>query len=79
MLPRFEIQFVDIGLSLPAPGDAQQPVGLKRFEVLADVGLVQPHVVGKPPLARKAVIVLPRVAQQHGEGDFYQPVLTRLR
>jgi hypothetical protein len=70
MLPRFEVQFVDIGLALPAPGDAQQPVGLQRLEVLADIGLVQAHVLGKPLLARVAVVVLPRVAEQHGEGEF---------
>jgi hypothetical protein len=69
MLPRFEVQFVDIGLALAAPGDAQQPVGLQRFEVLADVRLVQAHVLGKPFLARIAVVVLPRVAEQYGEGE----------
>jgi hypothetical protein len=69
MLPRFEIQFVDISLALAAPGDAQQPVGLQRLEVLAHVGLMQAHVLGKPFLARIAIVVLPRVAEQHGEGE----------
>jgi hypothetical protein len=69
ILPRFEVQFVDIGLALAAPGNAQQPVGLQGLEVLADVGLVQAHVLGKPLLARIAEVVLPRVAEQHGEGE----------
>src|SRR6202051_4522716 len=69
MLPRFEVQFVDIGLALPAPGNTQEPVGLQRFEVLADIGLMQAHVLGKPFLARIAIVVLPRVAEQYGEGE----------
>ena len=48
-----QIEFVDIGLALAAAGDAQQAIGLQRLEMLADVGLVQAHIFGQPPLARE--------------------------
>jgi len=69
-LLELEVQFVDIGLALAAPGDAQEPVGLQRFKVLANVGLVQAHIIGKPFLARIAEVVLPCVAEQHGKREF---------
>lgn len=37
--------------------------------MLADIGLVQAHVLGEPLLARIAVVVLPCVAEQHGERE----------
>lgn len=35
--------------------------------MFSDVGLVQSHILTEALLARKAVVVLPRVAEQHGE------------
>ena len=67
---RLKIQDVDVGLALAAALNGQIAIGLKRFEMFADVGLVQAHVIGEPSLAGEAMIVLPRVAQQHGEGQF---------
>src|SRR5580704_12078286 len=63
-----EIERVDIRLALAPAGDAEEPVGLQRLEVFTDVGLVQAHVVGEPFLARIAEVILPCVAEQHGEG-----------
>lgn len=42
---RLEIQGVDVGLSLASARDFQKAVDLERFEVLADVRFVQPHVL----------------------------------
>ena len=47
MLSYLEVQGVDIGLALAAPGDFQQTVCFQRLEVLADVGFVQAHIDGK--------------------------------
>lgn len=68
-LSLFHVERVDVGLALAAPGDGQEAIGLKRLEVLAHVGLVQAHVVGKPLLSGIAVVVLPCVAEQHGERE----------
>ena len=65
-----EVQDVNVRLALAPSLNGQITVGLKRFEMLADIGLVQAHVIGEPPLAGKAMIVLPRVAQEHCKGQF---------
>lgn len=66
--PRLEVQLVDIGLALTASLDRQQSCRLKRFEVAANTALVQAHVGREALLAWKAVVVLPSIAEQHGEG-----------
>jgi hypothetical protein len=62
-----EIQNIDVGLSLAPSSDRQKVVGLKRFEVAADVPLVDPKVFGEALLTGEAVVFLPRVAQDHRE------------
>jgi len=37
--------------------------------VFAHVGFVQAHILGQSLLPGKAMVVLPRVAQEHGEGE----------
>ncbi len=64
-----QIEGVDICLSLAAAGDLQKTVGLKRFQVLPDVRFMQAHIEGEAYLPWKAVVVLPRVAQQHRKGE----------
>jgi hypothetical protein len=67
---RFEVQCVDIGLALAPPRNGEEAIAFERLEVFSDVRFVQPHVLGEPLLAGKAVVVLPRVAQEHGEREF---------
>ena len=64
----FKVQDVDVRLALTASLNGQITIGLKRFEVLTDIGLVQTHVISEPSLPGKAMVVLPRVAQEHRKG-----------
>lgn len=66
-LPRFEVQLVDIGLALAPALNGQQTDRFQGFEVAADATLVQAQIVGKAKLAGEAKVILPRVAEQHGE------------
>ena len=56
-------EFMEAGKRL----DGQQADELERFEVGADAAIGQAKVFGQALLSRKAVIVLPSVAEQHGE------------
>ena len=67
---RFEVQFIDVGLALATALDGQEAIQFEGFEVAADVALVQAKVFRKADLARKAVVILPCVAEQHGERHF---------
>lgn len=67
---RLEVQFVDVGLPLATALDGQQAIQFEGFEVAADVALVQAKVFREADLAGKAVVILPCVAEQHGERHF---------
>jgi len=66
--PRFEVQLVDIRLPLPPSLDGQKAVSLKRLEVRTNAPLRQSEVYGEAFLARKTEVILPSIAEQHGEG-----------
>jgi hypothetical protein len=66
--PWFEVELIDIGLSLPPAPDRQQADRFQRFEVPADIAFVQAQVLRQAHLSRKAEVVLPCVAEQHSEG-----------
>jgi hypothetical protein len=55
---------IDVGLALATANDGQEPDRLQRFEMLADIGLMQPEIIRQPELARKTVVALPGVAEQ---------------
>src|SRR5947209_7034941 len=62
--PGLQIQFVHIGLALAAALYREQPPGLQRFEVRAHAAIGQAEILCEPLLARKTIVVLPRVAEQ---------------
>jgi len=64
-----EDQGVDIGLALAASLNGQEAISFQRLEVFADIGFVEAHVVGEPPLTREAIVILPCIAEQHREGE----------
>ena len=67
VIPISNVQFIDVCLAQSSTNDHEQPLLLEGLKIGADAAIGDAKVLGQPFLTGKAIVVLPRVGEEHGE------------
>ena len=66
---RLQEQFIEVRFPLSTPLDDDEPSLFKLLHVTDDAALSDAHIHSQSILAGEAIVVLPRIVQQHGVGE----------